>query len=57
MDHIPTPKIDRNPAVEAAARMRDVTDRAKAVHPVAQGADILQSPRSGLGDLALRDIL
>lgn len=42
MDHIPTPKIDRNPAVEAAARMRDVTDRAKAVHPVAQGADLLK---------------
>lgn len=40
--HIPPINVDRNPAVEAAAKMKDVTDRARAARPVDQGADILK---------------
>lgn len=43
MDHIPTPKIDRNKAVESAARLKDVSDRAKVARPIEQGTDILKS--------------
>lgn len=57
MDHMPNPKIDRNGPLERAARLKDVSDRAKAARPMDSGADILKEPRAGLGDLALRDIL
>lgn len=40
--HIPPINVDRNPAVEAAAKMKDVTDRARAVRPADQGADLLK---------------
>lgn len=42
MQHIPTPKIDRNEAMERAARLKDVSDRAKVARPIEQGADILK---------------
>lgn len=51
MDRIPPTKIDRSRAVEEAARLRDIADRAKAVRPVDTGRDILRAPG------AIRDIL
>lgn len=48
MTHIPPINVDRNPAVDAAARMKDVTDRAKAARPVDQGADRLRRPVDGM---------
>jgi len=51
MDRIPPTKIDRNRAVEEAAKLRDIADRAKAARPVDTGRDILRAPG------ALRDIL
>lgn len=57
MDHMPTPKINRDKALENAARLKDVSDRAKVARPIDQGVDLLKAPRTGLGDLALRDIL
>lgn len=63
MQHIPTPKIDRNEAMERAARLKDVSDRAKVARPIEQGADIIRRPVDGM-DLdygtpmdQLRDIL
>lgn len=50
MTHIPPINVDRNPAVEAAARMKDVTDRAKAARPVDQGADLLRRPVDGMDE-------
>jgi hypothetical protein len=46
-DRIPnTPKIDRSKAIEEAARLKDVTDRARAARPVSAGSDILKGPFS-----------
>lgn len=42
MDHMPTPKIDKNGPLERAARLKDVSDRAKAARPIEQGDDILR---------------
>lgn len=63
MDHMPTPKINRDKALENAARLKDVSDRAKAAHPMDSGADRLRRPVDGM-DLdygtpmdSLRDIL
>jgi hypothetical protein len=50
MQHIPTPKIDRNQAVENAARLKDVSDRAKAAHPIETGRDILRRPVDGMDE-------
>lgn len=61
--HIPPVKVDRNPTVEAAARLKDVTERVKAARPADQGADRLRRPVDGM-DLdygtpmdSIRDIL
>ncbi len=63
MDHIPTPKIDRSKALEEAARLKNISDRAKVARPIEQGADLLRRPVDGM-DLdygtpmdSLRDIL
>lgn len=63
MDHMPNPKIDRNGPLERAARLKDVSDRAKAARPMDSGADRLRRPVDGM-DLdygtpmdSLRDIL
>lgn len=53
MDHIPTPKINRNPALESAARLKDVSDRAKAARPIEQGADVLRTVLDKSNDAAL----
>lgn len=44
MDRIPTHKIDRSKTVERAARVKDVTDRARAASPVSLQADLLDTP-------------
>ena len=51
MDRIPNHKIDRSRTVEEAARLKDISDRAKAARPVDTGRDILRTPG------ALRDVL
>lgn len=51
------PKVDQSKALEQAARFKDIADKARVARPIDQGADILQAPRAGLGDLVLRDIL
>lgn len=63
MDHMPTPKINRDKALENAARLKDVSDRAKVARPIDQGVDIIRRPVDGM-DLdygtpmdQLRDIL
>lgn len=48
MDHIPTPKIDKSGPPETAARLKDVSDRAKAARPIGQGADRLRRPVDGM---------
>lgn len=50
MDHIPTPKIDRSKQLEEAARLKNISDRAKAAHPIDQGADRLRRPVDGMDE-------
>lgn len=51
MDHIPTHKIDRSKTLEHAARLKDISDRAKAARPVQSGSDILRVPSRGATDI------
>lgn len=51
MDRIPPHKIDRSKTVEEAARMKDISDRAKAARPVGIGSDILRVPSRGATDI------
>lgn len=46
-DHIPTHKAHRNEAMERAAAIKDITDRAKLARPVGTGRDILLSHDAG----------
>jgi hypothetical protein len=48
MNRIPNHRIDRSKAVEEAARLKDVTDRAKAARPIDTGRDILYRPLDGM---------
>lgn len=51
MDRIPNHKIDRSRTVEEAARLKDISDRAKAARPVDTARDRLHMSEY------LRDIL
>ena len=64
MDRIPPHKIDRSKSVEDAARLKDISDKAKAARPLDGGGDIVREPinighsRLGLrSHLNTRDIL
>ena len=54
MDHIPTPKIDRSKQLEEAARLKNISDRAKAAHPIAQGGDLLRMVIDKSNDATLK---
>lgn len=43
MDHIPAPRLNREREIERIAKLKDISDRAKAVRPVDTGADRLDS--------------
>lgn len=51
MDRIPTHKIDRSKTLEEAARLKDISDRARAARPVNGGSDILRVPSRGATDI------
>lgn len=51
MDHIPPHKIDRSKTLEQAARLKDISDRAKAARPVQSGSDILRGPSHAATDI------
>lgn len=47
MDHIPTHKIDRSKTLEQAARLKDISDRAKAASPIVVHHNVLDTPAPG----------
>lgn len=51
VDRIPTHKIDRSKTLEEAARLKDISDRARAARPVNGGSDILRVPSRGATDI------
>jgi hypothetical protein len=51
VDHIPTPKVNRNSILEQAARMKDLSDRAKKARAGDSTSHMLDRPGRG------RDIL
>ena len=44
MDHIPTPKFNRNAILENAARMKDLSDRAKKARAADSTSLMLDKP-------------
>lgn len=52
MDQIPDSPLDRSKEIEHRAKLKDVTDRARAARPVDTGADILRGPSRGGTDIA-----
>ena len=54
MNHLP--KIDRSKEVEAAARLADVQERARAASPVSTGRDLLDQPAVRSGSDILKNV-
>lgn len=47
MDRIPNHKIDGSRTVEEAARLKDISDRAKAASPIVVHHNVLDTPAPG----------
>lgn len=47
MDRIPPHRIDRSKTVEDAARLKDISERAKAASPVVVHHNVLDTPAPG----------